>query len=84
MTAPGDRVDFLSRFFGPKLGMPEDPVTGGAHCELILYWSSRLVKKDLIATQLSKRVGELYCCDRGNRVTAGGKAVTYLRGELQV
>ena len=84
VTAPGDRVDFVSRFFGPKLGIPEDPVTGGAHCELIPYWSSRLGKKDLIARQLSKRGGELYCCDRGDRVTIGGKAVTYLRGELQV
>ena len=84
VTAPGDRVDFVSRFFAPKFGIPEDPVTGGAHCELIPFWSSRLGKKDLIARQLSKRGGELYCYDRGDRVTIGGRAVTYLRGELRV
>ena len=84
VTAPGDDVDFVSRFFGPKLGIPEDPVTGGAHCSLIPYWSKRLAKKNLIARQLSKRGGELYCAHRGDRVQIGGRAITYLRGELLI
>ena len=81
-TSPGNSVDFVSRFFGPKLGLTEDPVTGGAHCSLIPYWSNRLGKKNLIARQLSKRGGELQCKQCGDRVMIGGKAVTYLRGEL--
>ena len=81
-TAPGENVDFVSRFFGPKLGINEDPVTGGAHCELIPYWSKRLNKKDMIARQLSKRGGELYCSYLGDRVIMGGKAITYMKGEL--
>lgn len=84
VTAPGDQVDFVSRFFGPRLGIPEDPVTGSAHCELIPYWSNRLNKKDMIARQLSKRGGELYCSHLGDRVIIGGKAITYLRGELRI
>jgi len=84
VTAPGDDVDFVSRFFGPKLGIPEDPVTGGAHCSLIPYWSKRLAKKNLIARQLSARGGELYCEQRGDRVQIGGRAITYLRGELLI
>ena len=84
VTAPGNSVDFVSRFFGPKLGITEDPVTGGAHCSLIPYWSNRLAKNNLIARQLSQRGGELYCEQHGDRVTIGGKAVTYLRGELLI
>lgn len=83
-TALGDSVDFVSRFFGPKLGITEDPVTGGAHCSLIPYWSNRLAKNSLIARHLSQRGGELYCEQHGDRVTIGGKAVTYLRGELLI
>ena len=82
VTSPGENVDFVSRFFGPKLGIKEDPVTGGAHCELIPYWSKRLNKKDMIARQLSKRGGELYCSYLGDRVIIGGKATTYMQGEL--
>ncbi len=82
VTAPGNDVDFVSRFFGPKLGIPEDPVTGGAHCELIPYWSKCLNKKDMIARQLSKRGGELYCSYLDDRVIIGGKAITYMQGEL--
>ena len=82
VTAPGNDVDFVSRFFGPKLGIPEDPVTGGAHCELIPYWSKRLNKKDMIARQLSQRGGELHCSYLGDRVIIGGKAITYMQGEL--
>ena len=84
VTAPGDHVDFVSRFFGPKLGIPEDPVTGGAHCELIPYWANRLKKKDMLATQLSKRGGQLYCSYLGDRVIMGGKAITYLEGEILI
>ena len=82
VTAPGNNVDFVSRFFGPKLGITEDPVTGGAHCDLIPYWSKRLNKKDMIAKQLSKRGGELYCSYLGDRVIIGGNAITYMQGEL--
>jgi PhzF family phenazine biosynthesis protein len=83
ITAPGKKVDFVSRFFAPKAGIPEDPVTGSAHCSLIPFWSQRLSKKKLHALQLSQRGGELFCEDLGERVKIGGKAVTYLRGEIQ-
>ena len=82
ITAPGENVDFVSRFFAPKFGIPEDPVTGGAHCELIPYWSKRLNKKNMIAKQLSKRGGVIYCSYLGDRVIIGGKAITYMQGEL--
>ena len=82
VTAPGENVDFVSRFFAPKFGIPEDPVTGGAHCELIPYWSKRLNKKNMIAKQLSKRGGVLHCSYLGGRVTIGGEATTYMKGEL--
>ena len=84
ITAPGKKVDFVSRNFAPKLGIPEDPVTGSAHCELIPYWSKNLKKKELLARQISERGGELYCTDNDERVTIGGKAVTFLRGEIEI
>ena len=80
VTAPGNDVDFVSRFFAPKAGVPEDPVTGSAHCTLIPYWSQRLGKKKLRAHQLSKRGGEVFCEDLGDRVKISGHAVTYLEG----
>src|SRR5438477_197694 len=83
-TAPGKRCDFVSRFFAPRVGVPEDPVTGSAHCTLIPYWSKRLNKKKLHALQLSKRGGELFCEDRGGRVQIGGRAVLHLRGEIEL
>lgn len=83
-TAPGKDVDFVSRFFAPGRGVPEDPVTGSAHCTLIPYWSKRLGKKELSARQVSTRGGELYCVDRGERVTIAGHAVLYLEGTIQV
>jgi len=83
-TAPGDSVDFVSRFFAPKAGMNEDPVTGSAHTTLIPYWSRRLKKQNLHALQISARGGELFCQDAGDRVKIGGYAVTYLRGELDI
>lgn len=82
VTAPGENVDFVSRFFAPKFGIPEDPVTGGAHCELIPYWSKRLNKQDMIAKQLSKRGGIIHCSYLGDRVNMGGEATTYMQGEL--
>lgn len=83
-TAPGGSADFVSRFFAPKAGIPEDPVTGSAHCTLIPYWSRRLNRRELRALQISKRGGELFCEDRGERVTISGRAVQYLRGRITV
>ena len=84
VTAPGRDCDFVSRFFAPAKGVPEDPVTGSAHCTLIPYWSKRLGKTKLHARQLSKRGGQLWCEDRGERVTISGKAVKFLEGEIEV
>ena len=84
VTAPGNKVDFVSRNFAPKLGIPEDPVTGSAHCELIPYWSKILNKKVLLANQISERGGKLYCTHNEDRVTIGGEAVTFLRGEIEI
>ena len=75
VTAPGKTVDFVSRFFSPKAGIPEDPVTGSAHCTLVPYWAARLGKTILHAHQLSDRGGELFCENKGERVTISGKAV---------
>ena len=83
-SAPGDAVDFVSRFFAPKAGVPEDPVTGSSHCTLIPYWAKRLGKTTLSARQISPRGGELRCELRGDRVLIGGAAVEYLQGEIQV
>jgi PhzF family phenazine biosynthesis protein len=86
VTAPGAGHDFVSRFFAPALGVPEDPVTGSAHCALVPYWSRRLGKKELTAHQVSHRGGELWCRwdDAAHRVHLGGHAVTYLRGEISI
>jgi PhzF family phenazine biosynthesis protein len=83
-SAPGNDCDFVSRFFAPQAGVPEDPVTGSAHSTLIPFWSDRLGKKELMARQISKRQGELYCRDLGDRVGIAGRAITYCRGELDV
>ncbi len=84
VTAPGDKVDFISRFFAPLAGVDEDPATGSAHCTLIPYWARRLKKKRLHGLQVSQRGGEFFCRDAGDRVKIGGNALTYLRGELEV
>jgi PhzF family phenazine biosynthesis protein len=68
VTAPGTDCDFVSRFFAPGKGVPEDPVTGSAHCSLIPYWAERLDKNTLFARQRSRRGGELWCANRGDRV----------------
>jgi predicted PhzF superfamily epimerase YddE/YHI9 len=83
-TAPGRDCDFVSRFFAPQVGIPEDPVTGSAHCTLVPYWSDRLGKRTLFARQLSARGGELWCENAGDRVRIGGRAVKYLEGTLSV
>ncbi len=84
VTAKGERSDFVSRFFAPKAGIPEDPVTGSAHCTLIPYWAERLGKNQLHAFQLSKRGGELFCENAGDRVHIAGRAVLYAKGELHL
>ncbi len=81
-TAPGRSSDFVSRFFAPRVGINEDPVTGSAHTLLIPFWSERLGKKQLHAFQVSKRRGELFCEDLGARVRIGGRCVTYLTGKV--
>lgn len=83
-TAPGDDSDFVSRFFAPAAGIDEDPVTGSAHCTLIPYWAQRLGRTTLFARQVSARGGELFCELVGERVRIGGKAVLYLRGEIEI
>lgn len=83
-TAPGRESDFVSRFFAPAKGVPEDPVTGSAHCTLIPYWSKRLGKAKLHAYQVSPRGGELWCEDRGQRVTISGKAARFFEGTIFV
>ena len=82
VTAPGNDVDFVSRFFAPQTGVNEDPVTGSAHTSLTPYWSRLLGKKKLKARQLSSRGGELICEDKGERVEISGHAVTYMIGEI--
>lgn len=84
ITAPGREVDFVSRFFAPQSGIPEDPVTGSAHTTLTPYWSGKLAKQHLQAKQISRRGGELVCNDLGKRIEIGGRAVTYLVGEISV
>lgn len=84
VTAIGNKVDFVSRFFTPQASIFEDPVTGSAHCSLIPYWSQKLEKKSMRALQLSSRVGKLNCIDLGERVLISGKAVTYLEGQISI
>jgi len=84
VTAPDDTVDFVSRFFAPGAGVPEDPVTGSSHCTLIPYWAERLGKNTLHARQISERGGELFCKNRGDRVLISGRAVEYLSGTLHI
>lgn len=82
--APSDRVDFVSRFFAPGAGIDEDPVTGSAHSQLIPFWAEKLGKNDLHALQLSKRGGEIWCEQKGERVIMKGKAVYYMKGEINI
>lgn len=82
ITAPGSEVDFVSRVFGPKFGIPEDPVTGSAHCELAPYWASRLGKTVLSARQVSRRGGSLACEVKADRVILTGRALTVMEAEI--
>lgn len=84
VTAKSSSVDFVSRFFAPNAGVNEDPVTGSIHSTLIPYWAEKLGKDTMIAKQLSKRGGTLYCENLGDRVTIGGKAVLYLEGSINL
>jgi len=81
VTAPGDQgYDFISRFFAPGVGIPEDPVTGAAHCVLTPFWAQRLGKKTLKARQVSPRGGDLLCTDDGARTTIAGRSALYMKG----
>ena len=82
MIAPGDQVDFVSRTFYPQKTIPEDAVTGVAHCFLVPYWSKQLNKKRLKAQQVSKRGGELLCEYQGDIVSLSSKAIIYKKGEI--
>ncbi len=84
VTSRSTQYDFVSRFFAPGSGIDEDPVTGSAHCCLAPYWASRLGKEEMIAFQASKRGGVVRVCLAGDRVKLGGRAVTVLRGSLEV
>jgi PhzF family phenazine biosynthesis protein len=86
VTAPASTpgLDFVSRYFGPKVGIPEDPVTGSAHCTLVPYWAKRLGKARLEAAQVSKRGGRLSCEDGEETVKIAGRAVEYLEGMIEV
>ena len=83
-TALGDDCDFVSRFFAPCAGVPEDPVTGSAHCTLVPYWAKRLGRSTLHARQVSARGGELFCTLAGDRVRMAGHCALYLRGEISL
>ncbi|MEJ2687840.1 MAG: PhzF family phenazine biosynthesis protein [Gammaproteobacteria bacterium] len=82
VTAPGDEVDFVSRFFAPRVGVPEDPVTGSAHCTLAPYWAQRLGRKVLTARQVSPRGGDIACEWAGDRVYLSGRAVTVMEASM--
>ncbi len=83
-TAPGEECDFVSRFFAPHVGIDEDPVTGSAHCSLVPYWASRLRRERLRARQISARGGTLDCELRDGRVFMTGRAVTFMRGRVEL
>jgi predicted PhzF superfamily epimerase YddE/YHI9 len=84
VTAKGKKCDFVSRFFGPQVGVNEDPVTGSAHTTLTPYWAGQLNKTELLAEQLSARGGKLECRLVNDRVEIIGKAVLYLKGEIYI
>lgn len=83
-TAPGLETDFVSRFFAPAVGVPEDPATGSSHCTLTPFWAERLGRQELHARQLSRRGGVFVCRDRGGRVDIGGRAIHYLQGTIDL
>ncbi len=83
-TAPGDSVDFVSRFFAPMSGIDEDPVTGSAHCTLAPYWANRLDKSALTARQISARGGDVGCRLEGERVIITGNCAFYMEGRIEM
>lgn len=83
VTAPGEQHDFVSRFFAPRLGVPEDSVTGSAHCKLVPYWAQRLGKSRMTARQVSRRGGDLALELRGDRVHMAGRAVLFMVAEIR-
>ncbi|MDX1541024.1 MAG: PhzF family phenazine biosynthesis protein, partial [Geminicoccaceae bacterium] len=84
VTAPGEDCDFVSRYFAPHAGIPEDPVTGSAHCVLTPYWARRLDKARMTARQISRRGGELVVEDRGERVLISGRVAPYMEGRITI
>ncbi|MEV1005086.1 PhzF family phenazine biosynthesis protein [Nonomuraea sp. NPDC050202] len=84
ITAPGTETDFVSRFFAPRVGVPEDPVTGSAHCALSPYWSARFGRPSLVGAQLSARGGLVHVTHAADRVHLAGRAVTVMSGTLHV
>lgn len=84
VTARGREADAVSRCFYPGLGIPEDPVTGSAHCNIVPYWSEKLGRSKLRCLQLSARGGELFCELRGDRVLMSGKCVLFMQGTIEV
>ena len=84
ITAPGDEVDFVSRYFAPQAGIPEDPVTGSAHSTLAPYWAERLGQNKMVAKQVSARGGDLEVELRGDRVILLGQVTPYLTGSIRV
>ena len=84
VTGKGDTVDFVSRFFVPKGGIAEDPVTGSAHCTLVPFWAKRLGASQLVARQVSARGGELHCELREDRVIMSGHCVLFLTGSIHL
>ena len=84
VTAPGEDCDFVSRFFAPAKGIPEDPVTGSAHCTLTPYWANHFAKAELHARQISARGGELFCTLLGDRVEIAGRAALFLKGQITI
>ena len=84
VSSSGNDCDFVSRFFAPSAGVSEDPVTGSAHTSLIPYWSKKLKKSKLLAHQISQRGGVLFCEDLGERVHIGGKAIEYMKGNINI
>lgn len=82
LTAPGETSDCSSRYFAPNVGVPEDPVTGSAHCTVVPYWAERLGKNKITAKQVSKRSGDLYCEWLGDRVSIAGNARLYFKGQI--
>ena len=83
-TAPGEKYDFVSRYFAPYAGINEDPVTGSTHTTLTHYWAKQLGKTELVARQISKRGGTLYCKDLGDRTEIGGNTVLFMKGEIEI